>query len=130
VRGTQLTFNQLSEGTLKTLALLFYLTTSNAGLLLIEEPEIGIHHGLLTRVVEAIQSVATRKQIICSTHSDFVLDALKPSDVFVVQNSSGRGTVVNRVPESMSSQRFAALRNYLEAEGNLGEYWKHGGLGA
>jgi hypothetical protein len=28
----------------------------------------------------------------------------------------------------MSRQESSALKQYLENEGNLGEYWRHGGL--
>jgi hypothetical protein len=38
--------NQLSEGTFKTLALLFHVMTEASTALLIEEPEVCVHHGL------------------------------------------------------------------------------------
>jgi energy-coupling factor transporter ATP-binding protein EcfA2 len=47
VNDTQLSPNQLSEGTFKTLALVFYILTDDSKLLLIEEPEVCVHHGLL-----------------------------------------------------------------------------------
>lgn len=128
VGQSRLSFNQLSEGTFRTLALLFYLKASSARLLLIEEPEVGIHHGLLNKVIEIVQSEASRKQIICSTHSDFVLDALQPDEVFVVTNTSRQGTLVDQVTHHLSKRRFEALKSYLEAEGSLGDYWRHGGL--
>ena len=28
----------------------------------------------------------------------------------------------------MTSKEFSALRNYLQHEGNLGDYWREGGL--
>lgn len=129
VGKAKLSFNQLSEGTLKTLALLFYLLTSRERLLLVEEPEVGIHHGLLAKVIEVIKIVASQKQVICSTHSDFILDALDPDQVFIVSNQRSGGTIIDRVPESMTVKEYQALKSYLQAEGNLGEYWRHGGLG-
>lgn len=126
---SKLSFNQLSEGTLKTMALLFYLMTSKARLLLIEEPEVGIHHGLLAKVIEVVKAVAFEKQVICSTHSDFILDALDPDQVFIVSNPRRQGTEVDTVRASMTAREFSALRSYLKSEGNLGELWRHGGLG-
>ena len=128
VNKTQLSFNQLSEGTLKTLALLFYLLTSEEKILLIEEPEICVHHGLLSSVLEVVKNVSRRKQIVLSTHSNFVLDLLTPEDVFIVSNTLETGTVVDRISESLSAKDFAALKIYLEHSGNLGEYWAQGGL--
>lgn len=120
--------SQLSEGTFKTITLLFYVMTERSSALLIEEPEVCVHHGLLSSIVELIKTYSKQKQIIISTHSDFVLDKLDPRNVFVVANQPDAGTTVRNIPESMSSTDLAALRNYLETEGNLGEYWRHGGL--
>ena len=47
--------NQLSEGTFKTLALVYYLLTDRSQLLLVEEPEVCVHHGLLDSVIALIK---------------------------------------------------------------------------
>ena len=39
--------SQLSEGTFKTITLLFYVMTERSSALLIEEPEVCVHHDLL-----------------------------------------------------------------------------------
>lgn len=121
--------NQLSEGTFKTLALLFHVLTAEGTLLLIEEPEVCVHHGLLSSILELIKSSSKRKQIIISTHSNFVLDHVKPENVYRVTFDKALGTVATHIPKTMTSLEFAALRNYLEREGNLGEFWREGGLG-
>ena len=59
-----LSFNQLSEGTLKTMALVFYIIKNENSLLLIEEPEVCVHHGLLNSIIEVIKSETDFKQII------------------------------------------------------------------
>ncbi len=128
VKGFQLSPNQLSEGTFKTLALVFYLVTDTSPILLLEEPEVCVHHGLLASIMDLIKVFSDRKQIIISTHSDFVLDGLDPEDVFIVRNDAKRGTTVKRVPDSMSSGDYVALRRYLNTSGNLGEIWRHGEL--
>jgi hypothetical protein len=120
--------NQLSEGTFKTITLLFYLVTEASSLLMIEEPEVCVHHGLLSSIIELIKSYSRQKQIILSTHSDFVLDQVSPDNVYKVYSTPKKGTKVAHIPKSMSKSEFAALKEYLEKEGNLGEYWKHGAL--
>ena len=120
--------SQLSEGTFKTITLLFYLMTETGSSLLIEEPEVCVHHGLLSTIVELIKTYSRQKQIILSTHSDFVLDQIEPRHVYKVGHDSQNGTTVTHVAKSLPSQELAALRHYLETEGNLGEYWRHGGL--
>lgn len=120
--------SQLSEGTFKTITLLFYIMTETSSALLIEEPEVCVHHGLLSSIVELIKSYSKQKQIILSTHSDFVLDQIEPRHVYGVTRHQKRGTTVSHVTDSLSSKELTALRHYLETEGNLGEYWRHGGL--
>ena len=120
--------NQLSEGTFKTLALLFYVVTDQSSSLLIEEPEVCIHHGLLSSVLEIVKNYSKQKQMFVSTHSDHVLDHVKPENVFRVSSDRKTGTAVHHIRKTMNAKEFAALRHYLESEGNLGEYWREGGL--
>lgn len=120
--------NQLSEGTFKTLALVFYILNDESDLLLIEEPEVCVHHGLLSSVIELIKSQSKRKQIFISTHSDYVLDKLLPENVVLVRKDVESGTIASALPKSLSRNDFKALKSYLEGAGNLGEYWKEGGF--
>jgi len=128
IKKSHLSFNQLSEGTFKTLALLFYLVTDKSGLLLIEEPEVCVHHGLLTSVIEIIKSFSAEKQILCSTHSDFVLDSLDPEQVLTVRNEGKAGTTIRSISQSVSRKKYQALKEYLRTAGNLGEYWRAAGF--
>jgi AAA domain, putative AbiEii toxin, Type IV TA system len=65
--------NQLSEGTFKTLALVFYVVISDSTAMLIEEPEVCVHLGLLSSILDILKTYSRNKMIIISTHSDFVL---------------------------------------------------------
>lgn len=120
--------NQLSEGTFRTLALVFYALSRSAGIILIEEPEVCVHHGLLASIVEILKSASTNKQIVISTHSDIVLDHVVPDNVVKVLGSARKGTVAHKLSTSLSSKEMIALREYLRTEGNLGEYWRAGAL--
>jgi ABC-type lipoprotein export system ATPase subunit len=121
--------NQLSEGTFKTLALLFHVITDEGTALLIEEPEVCVHQGLLSSILELIKSFSDKKQMVLSTHSDYVLDHVTPENVYQITMDQQSGTVARHVPKSMTSKEYSALREYLSNEGNLGEYWREGGLG-
>ena len=87
----QLSPNQLSEGTFKTLALLFHVMTEDSTALLVEEPEVCVHHGLLSSILELIKSYSQHKQMILSTHSDYVLDQVKPENVYRVASKNRPG---------------------------------------
>jgi predicted ATP-dependent endonuclease of OLD family len=128
IGDSKLSFNQLSEGTFRTIALLFYILSDENKLLLIEEPEVGIHHGLLESVVQVMKDVSTRKQIIFSTHSEVVVDQINPENICLVANDQKKGTLVKKLTKSMSKNDFKALKSYLKESGNLGEYWRSGGF--
>jgi len=128
IDGNTLSPNQLSEGTFKTLALLFYVLTDDSQLLLVEEPEVCIHHGLLSSIIALIKQESRDKQIIISTHSDYVLDELDPENVVLIDKKHEKGTKARPVSKAMSRTDFKALKQYLEESGNLGEYWREGGL--
>lgn len=119
--------SQLSEGTFKTLALIFYLISDHGSLMLIEEPEVCVHHGLLSSIIELVKIYASEKQIVISTHSDQLLDSLEIESVFKVARDE-EGTTVTNIKKSLSSDELKSLKHYLQNEGGLGEYWKHGDL--
>jgi ABC-type lipoprotein export system ATPase subunit len=121
--------NQLSEGTFKTLALLFHVITDEGSALLIEEPEVCVHQGLLSSILELVKSASTNKQMIISTHSDYVLDRVDPDNVYRVRFEKSKGTVARHIRKTMTKREYSALREYLQQDGNLGEYWREGGLG-
>lgn len=127
---SQLSLNQLSEGTFRSLAMLFYIITGQSSMLLLEEPEVCVHHGLLASFVEVMKQYSKYKQMIISTHSDYVIDKLHPENVLLVRNDPARGTTVRPISKAMSTRQYAALKEYLRTIGNLGEYWRHSGFGS
>lgn len=128
ISGQMLSPSQLSEGTFKTFALVFYLVTDKSSLLMIEEPEVCIHHGLLNSIIEMIKQYSHDKQIVVSTHSDSVLDRIEVKNVRSVKRDPLKGTLVTTLSKNMSAREVKALKAYLSNEGSLGEYWKHGDL--
>lgn len=128
ISGNNLSPSQLSEGTFKTLALIFYLITDKSSVLMVEEPEVCVHHGLLASIVELIKIYSKHKQIFISTHSDAVLDRLSIENVFCVKREPGTGTTINGIKKRIKGQELQALKDYLSNEGSLGEFWKNGHL--
>jgi ABC-type Mn2+/Zn2+ transport system ATPase subunit len=127
VGTSHITFNQLSEGTFKTLALAFYVITDASKFLMIEEPEVCVHHGLLRKIIETIKSYSHHKQTIISTHSDLLVDELEPANLFLVEMTAA-GTAVKALNDWLDNRGRNALHAYLAESGPLGEYWRSGGL--
>ena len=115
----------VSSGTLRVLALMTALhTSSEAKLIGIEEPENYVHPSALSSFIEYLGNVRENTQLVITTHSPLVLDALgDPEVVRVVRRDERRGTVV----EAGDAE---GVRRALEASGfGLGEYYQTRGFG-
>jgi predicted ATPase len=128
ISNSTLSPSQLSEGTFKTLGMLFYLMTGKGSVILLEEPEVCVHHGLLASIIELLKSYSKTKQVIFSTHSDYILDSLDTDSVFRVKKDPSAGTSVLPLKKSLSKEDVSALRNFLATEGSLGEFWRAGNI--
>ena len=118
---------RLSDGTLRYLYLLAILchpgnSTENSTLICIEEPELGLHPDILPSLADVLREASERVQIIVTTHSDRLVDALTdvPESVFVTEKHDGQTTI-----ERLSK---ADLEVWLEKY-SLGELWTRGSLG-
>ena len=118
--------NQLSEGTFKTIVLVFYLVTESRSLLLLEEPEVCVHHGLLSSILELALAYSEGQQIILTTHSDHVVDYVDPESIYIVKCSEDGSTDVDSLTNKITRKDLQALKKYLQTEGSLGEYWRSG----
>ena len=118
---------RLSDGTLRYLYLLAILchpgnSTENSTLICIEEPELGLHPDILPSLADVLRDASERMQIIVTTHSDRLVDALTdvPESVFVTEKHDGQ-TTIERL-------RKADLEIWLKKY-SLGELWTRGSLG-
>lgn len=114
---------RLSDGTLRYLCLLaILLDPEPPRLVCIEEPELGLHPDPLPKIADLLVDASHRMQLILTTHSDILVDAMteRPESVLVCEKHDGR-TQVNR----LDSERLAQwLKKY-----RLGELWTRGGIG-
>jgi predicted ATPase len=114
---------RLSDGTLHYLCLLAILCDPEPPpLICIEEPELGLHPDILPKVADLLRSAATRTQLIVTTHSDILVDAMTetPECVVVCAKEDGRTTMQRLVPEELE-QWLAKYR--------LGQLWTKGQIG-
>lgn len=128
INNSILSPSQLSEGTFKTLGMLFYIMTNKGSILLLEEPEVCIHYGLLSSIMSLIKNRSAEEQIFVSTHSDYILDFLIPDEVHVVQKNLKDGITVTALNSYLSKMDKKALTAFLKSEGSLGEYWRTGAI--
>ena len=91
-RGSKQQEMQFSDGTLRLIGFLFALIDSN-GVLLLEEPEINLHPGIVAQFPEFIAKIQRVKkggrQVFITTHSYDILsnEGIAPEEVLVLTNS-------------------------------------------
>jgi len=114
---------RLSDGTLRYLCLLAILCDPQPPpLICVEEPELGLHPDILPGLADLLKAASQRCQLIVTTHSDILVDAMTdcPESVIVCEKHNGE-TEMNR----LSAQDMAAwLEKY-----RLGQLWIDGQLG-
>ena len=114
---------RLSDGTLRFLSLLVVLLNPEPPpLVCIEEPELGLHPDAITVVGELLIEASARTQLIVTTHSDVLLDAMseQPESVVVCERSEGE-TRVHRLDAEKLQPR-------LEKQ-TLSQLWHSGEIG-
>ena len=114
---------QLSDGTLRFICLstlLLQPVELQPELVLIDEPELGLHPCALTLLAEMLQHASDSRQIIASTQSADLVSELDPENVVVVDRKEGASTFTR--PDG------DGLKEWLE-DYALGDLWKMNILG-
>lgn len=115
--------NRLSDGTLRYLCLLAILCHPNPPpLVCIEEPELGLHPDILPALAGLLREASTRCQLIVTTHSEVLVDAMTetPECVLVCEKRGGE-TSLHRLSKE-------ELAPWLE-QYRLGALWMRGEIG-
>ena len=81
--GSRISASEMSEGLLYFLGFAA-LQFCGASLLLVEEPENGLHPSRIRDVMEILRKISETAQIIIATHSPLVINEMKPGEVTVV----------------------------------------------
>jgi predicted ATPase len=106
----------LSDGTLAWLAFVAIHQTREPGaLLVVDEPELHLHPGLVRRTADLFESIAKSGPVLLSTHSDHLLDALQtPAEsVVVCELDAERRTQLRR-------PNVAALEDWMRSYAGYG----------
>lgn len=93
----------MSDGSLKLLAYLLLMEDPDpAPFIGIEEPENGLHHQLLSLLAEELQAFANKDrgpQVLVTTHSPNFVDALTPSEVWILQKRDDGFSTITRASD-------------------------------
>lgn len=82
-----------SDGTLRFIALATLLLQTNAPqVIIIDEPELGLHPAAINKFAEMIKRASINSQIILSTQSTNLVNHFEPEDIIVVDRKDGQST--------------------------------------
>ena len=111
---------RLSDGSLRYLCLLAILLDPDPPPLIgIEEPELGMHPDLIPKLADLLIDASSRCQLIITTHSDILIDALsdQPDSVVICEKHDGQ-TRMNR----LSSVELSQMAQEVQAGRTLDEW--------
>jgi len=114
---------RLSDGTLRFLCLLAILCDPEPPpLICIEEPELGLHPDILPKVADLLRAASKQTQLIVTTHSDILVDAMSetPQAIVVCSKTQGKTKMERLNPDDLGEW----LKKY-----RLGQLWTKGQIG-
>ncbi len=116
--------SRLSDGTLRYLCLLAILCDPEPpALACIEEPELGLHPDILPKIADLLVAASERTQLVVTTHSDMLVDAMteRPEAIVVIEKHDGK-TQAKRLEANDELSEY--LKTY-----RLGDLWLRGLVG-
>ncbi|CAM3944992.1 AAA family ATPase [Mucilaginibacter galii] len=121
VNNIWMPWSQLSDGTKR----LFYIiaeTTYSNGLVLIEEPELGVHPHQFNLLMDFLKTQSETKQIIISTHSPKALDHLSKDEldsILIASYDLKKGTQIRH----LTTTEIKKAKKYMKEVGFFSDYW-------
>ena len=115
--------SSLSDGSLRFIALATLLlqpTALQPSVILLDEPELGLHPYAITLLCSLVKQCSSVKQIVLATQSPTLVDHFEPEDVFVADRIAGR-TELKRLDRGKLG---SWLQNY-----SLGHLWEKNEIG-
>jgi predicted ATPase len=124
-KGSDISFNlnSLSEGSIR---FIFYALLLNQpeeklpSIIIIDEPELGLHPYAIHVLAGMLKSVSTKRQVIVSTQSTTFLNQFSPEDVIVTDRKDNE-SIFRRLSKK-------ELKKWV-GEYSLGELWEMNVLG-
>ena len=107
--------SHLSDGSIRFICLAAaLLQPTPPSMIVIDEPELGLHPQAIAILAELIQSAAKRTQVITATQSAALINHFSVEDIVVVNREDGQSTF-----ERLKHEDFSAwLEDY-----SVGELW-------
>jgi predicted ATPase len=129
-KGTDAYLNEtaLSDGSLRFICLATLLLQPELpAMLLLDEPELGLHPAAIALLADLLTSASTRTQLLVATQSATLVNHLEPEHIWTAERKNGE-TVFRHIDKAKLN---TWLESYEGAEGyGLGDLWEKNVLGA
>lgn len=96
-------------------------------IILLEEPELGVHPHQLHQLMAFLKEESTRKQIIITTHSPQVLNILEKDELDRIIIASSKSYKTGTELRHLTEQEIAKAQQYMD-EAYLSDYWQYSNL--
>jgi hypothetical protein len=110
-------YPEVSFGTRRLLRILTSMLFDESAVMLIEQPEDGIHPGLLHKLIPLLKAYSDIDQFIIASHSPAVFNRLEPEEIRLVEIESGHSNV-----RALTSEEIAGAQQFISREGPLSDF--------
>jgi len=90
------------------------------GLIVLDEPELGLHPSAITVFADLVRAASVRSQIVVATQSTTLVDHFDAQDIIAVNSRNGESVFERLDP--------VRLKTWLE-EYSIGELWEQNVIG-
>jgi len=121
-----LSFGQISDGTKRLFYIISEITFNYRSIILLEEPELGLHPHQLHSLMQFIKEASEKFQFIITTHSPMVLNTLnsdKLGNIIISKFENGETKL-----EHLTSEQIEKAKVFMEEKSDLSDYWIHSDL--
>lgn len=110
-------YEELSFGTKRILHALIAMLYEPSSVMLLEQPEDGIHPGLLARLTNVLLSYTDPMQLILTSHSSAVINIIGAKNIRIVQAPEGETNAY-----ALSDDELTKAGQYVDSTGQLADY--------
>ena len=110
-------FDDLSYGTKRLLTIVTSIIFDRSTVLLIEQPEDGIHIGLLNKLTPMLRAYSENMQFVLASHSRDVLDRFHPSELRLVSLNAGKSSA-----RALTEAQIVMAERFIAEEGPLSDF--------
>jgi hypothetical protein len=110
-------YTEVSFGTRRLLRILVSMLSDKSTVMLLEQPEDGIHPGLLHKLMPLLKAYSDQCQFIVASHSPAIFNRLSPNEIRLVELSNGLTKLRALTPEEV-----AGAEQFISQDGPLSDF--------